>query len=489
MKIELDMKSEGIQFNNHSDLCIGTGRMGLALQENYQKQLRYVQETIGFKYIRGHGLFSDDMAIYHEYQDKDGKTHVEYNFTYLDLVMDFYQEIGLKPYLELGFMPEELASGTQTVFYWKGQVTPPRDYQKWTDLVVVTLQHLMERYGEDEVLSWPIEVWNEPNLPGFWENADMEEYFKLFEVTFKAIKGFNPKFKVGGPAVCGGVEETWQPKFLEFCRDREIALDYFTRHFYTIDQPTVDGHYSYTTLRNPDESLEELTVTRQTIESFDEFKGLPIHITEFNTSYRPDTPLHDTNLNAAYVAYLLSRLGDTSQLYSYWTFGDVFEEMGVPFTPFHGGFGLVANGNIPKPTYWTFYFFKQLYPNCIYRDNNVVITTDKDKNVRIVYWNFAEESLKIHFKINGMKGMQSMIHQVVNPKTTNPRKVWHDLGEPASLNKEHLTLIKQGAQPKLISDLLKDGDFEVEIKSHEIGLITLKSVKIKSDRGFYIDRI
>lgn len=136
-----------VPFQNHADYCVGTGRMGLALQKEYQEQLKLVQDHIGFKHIRGHGLFSDDMAIYHEYSDENGKTHAEYNFTYLDMVMDAYQDQGIKPFLELGFMPAQMASGTQTVFYWKGNVTPPKDYEAWKELVKATLGHLMERYG------------------------------------------------------------------------------------------------------------------------------------------------------------------------------------------------------------------------------------------------------------------------------------------------------------------------------------------------------
>ena len=173
-EVTISMDQEA-PFHNNVDYCVGTGRMGLALHKEYWEQLALVQKAIGFSYIRGHGLFCDDMAIYQEYKTEDGQLESEYNFTYLDRVVDSYMELGIRPFLELGFMPEKLASGTQTQFYWKGNVTPPRDYEKWCALVQETLRHLLGRYGEEEVLSWPVEVWNEPNLTGFWEHADMEE--------------------------------------------------------------------------------------------------------------------------------------------------------------------------------------------------------------------------------------------------------------------------------------------------------------------------
>ena len=128
--------------------------------------------------------------------------------------MDSYLEQGIEPFLELGFMPEALATGDQTIFVWKGNVTPPKSYEKWAELVTTTLTHLCDRYGRDRVVNWPVEVWNEPNLPGFWKDADMEEYFKLFKITFKAVKKVDKRFQVGGPAVCGVKDEFWIRSFL-----------------------------------------------------------------------------------------------------------------------------------------------------------------------------------------------------------------------------------------------------------------------------------
>ena len=335
----------GEKFYNQADYCIGTGRMGLALHKEYYDQLKLVQEHIGFSHIRGHGLFCDDMAIYQEYKNAQGETVTEYNFTYLDRVLDSYQELGLRPFLELGFMPEKMASGDQTVFYWKGNTTPPKDYAQWRALVQALLRHLLERYGQD-ALAWPLEVWNEPNLPGFWKGADKEEYFRLFSETIAAVKEVDSRFTVGGPAICGVKDVEWMQDFMEYCHQNSLPLDFVTRHFYTFDDPEFVGRYSYGGLRDPEISLEELRRSREIIDSYPEYKGLPMHITEFNTSYSPDSPVHDTTRNAAYIARLLACLGEMNESYSYWTFGDVFEEKGVPFTPFHGGFGLGVVGAV-----------------------------------------------------------------------------------------------------------------------------------------------
>lgn len=508
--IRLD-KNDNIPFHNQVDFCVGTGRMGLALHKEYYDQLKLVQDEIGFSHIRGHGLFTDDMAIY---QVRPDGTQ-EYNYTYLDRVFDSYLELHIKPFLELGFMPEKMASGDQTIFYWKGNVTPPAKYENWTKMVQKLLVHLCERYGEEEVLTWPIEVWNEPNLPGFWKGADMQEYFKLFHLTFDAIKEVNLRFRVGGPAVCGGSDEIWISAFMKYCHENQIPVDFVTRHHYNTELPEDVGHYGYPDLTESELGFANLQTTRDIIDAYDEYRGLEIHITEYNTSYIPNAPLHDTNQNAAYLARQLSRLGDGNESYSYWTFGDVFEERGVPFTPFHGGFGLVANGCIPKPTFWTFSFFKKLKSatqsrevaagvkkapamkwDCIHRDDKSIVLKYEDGSIRGVLWNdsLVERTGKaIGFDLvfpSHTPGSLTM--RIVDEDSCNPLKVWHDLGEPANPSKEENDIIKQAAQPLVKSKRIKDteGDLKETITVSENGVIyfEFKPGKVTSDWGYSYER-
>lgn len=498
-------EGQRVPFHNNVGFCIGTGRMGLALQREYQEQLALVQREIGFSYIRGHGLFSDDMAIYHTYEE-NGRTKTEYNYTYLDLVIDSYRRLGLKPFLELGFMPEQLASGTQTIFYWKGNTTPPKDYSAWAHMVQALLRHLLERYGE-EALTYPIEVWNEPNLPGFWENADMQEYFKLFRITFNAVKETDARFRVGGPAICGVRDQEWMRAFLDDCRVQNIKPDFITRHHYTTEPPEACGHYGYAALSDPAEGFANLQSTRDIVDSYPEFCKTPIHITEFNTSYIPNCPLHDTNENAAYIAHQLSRLGDVNESYSYWTFGDIFEEKGVPFTPFHGGFGLVANGCIPKPTFWTFAFYKRLQESggdCVYRDDNIVILQEKDGGYCGVAWNHmargnrpqedkkpSELTLEISLPETA-SGVYTLLTKTVDEQTCNPLKVWHDLGEPANPSAEQVKLLQESAVPFVQTAQITADDtlrFTLHLCPHGVVWFSLAARKETPDRGYDYDRV
>jgi xylan 1,4-beta-xylosidase len=488
--------SDSMVFNNNATFCIGTGRMNLALRHEYHNQLKKVQEDIGFSHIRGHGLFCDDMAIYQTYEE-NGVFKEEYNFTYVDMVFDDYQALGIKPFVELGFMPEKLASGSQTVFYWKGNTTPPADYTKWANLVTATINHWIERYGREEVITWPFEVWNEPNLPGFWKDADMEEYFKLYDVTSKAVKSCDSRIRVGGPAICGVDDERWLRCFLEYCSKNKTPLDLVTRHAYATEAAESVGHYQYQKLRTPEVFLSELKESRRIIDSFPEYAGMEMHITEFNTSYTPLNPIHDTNLNAAYVARLLSEMGDHCASYSYWTFGDVFEEAGVAFTPFSGCFGLLANGMIPKPTYWTFAFFQKIGSSAIARTEHYILTKDDNGNIHGIAWNPVEEqgdsNISLNLTFNMANGDYILINRLVDEANCNPLKTWVDMGSPAYPAKEELQLIKDCSTPRTSTKQFRvtnsSTEIEITLSANAVCYFEIKSIYPKSDRGYHIDRI
>ncbi|MBR3107492.1 MAG: xylan 1,4-beta-xylosidase [Clostridia bacterium] len=437
-------------FRNLTNYCVGTGRLDLALHREYQEQLAAVQDKCHFKYIRGHGLFSDQMGIYQEWGPPFAEKQQWYCFTYLDRVMDAYLENGLEPFLELGFMPEKLASSEQTLFYWKAHTVPPRDMKEWQRLVKETLKHLAARYGRERVETWPCEIWNEPNLPGFWEKADKQKYLEFYRATVQAVKEALPGMRVGGPAICGGIgSQQWISDFLAFCRDEKVPVDFVTRHAYMGQTPEHKGRYLYHTMCPPDELIQEMRASREIIDSFPEYRGMPMYITEFNTSYNPFCPIHDTILNAATCAALLSKLGDVADGYSYWTFGDVFEEQGIPTRPFHGGFGMMTNGLIPKPTLWAFSFFSGLDGACVWRDDNAVIVKRKDGGYEAVLWNLCQnekEDVNLSFSFPMEAGGAALVERV-DKDTCNPLRCWHRMGEPADLTQEQLEFLRAAGQP------------------------------------------
>jgi xylan 1,4-beta-xylosidase len=302
-------------------------------------------------------VLSDGVGIHQPYEYQ-GARQVRYAFTYLDQIVDAYLELGVRPFVELGFMPSGLAFGSRTVFWWHGNVTPPSSLTEWVALVRATLSHLIDRYGLDEVRGWPIEVWNEPNLKEFWLDADEDAYHRRYETTAHAVKDVDASLQVGGPAVSPGADE-WLVPFAEFVAARSVPVDFVSRHAYTSGPAQHVPLGTHQTLMPAERLLEQFAAPGRRLRDT-ALSGLPVHITEFNSSYRPDNPVHDTALHAAYLAPVVAAEGDLVDSFSYWTFCDVFEEVGVPTALFHGGFGLLTHRQVKKPTYHLYAFMARM---------------------------------------------------------------------------------------------------------------------------------
>jgi xylan 1,4-beta-xylosidase len=471
------------EFKPNWKLCVGTGRLALALQKEYLEHLQLVQKHIGFQYIRGHGLLHDDVGIYREVSI-DGEIRPFYNFTYIDRIFDSYLELNIRPFVELGFMPSALASGDQSVFYWKGNVTPPKDYEKWAALIRAVVSHFIERYGLNEVLTWPFEVWNEPNLTNFWKDADQAEYFKLYKVTAEAVKSVHPGLQVGGPAICGGSDH-WITDFLEFCQEQQAPVDFVSRHAYTSAQPNKKTfEYYYQELYPNTFMLDEFKKVRDMIRS-SAYPELPFHITEYNTSYNPTNPVHDTVLNAAYLARILSEGGDFVDSFSYWTFSDVFEESDVPKALFHGGFGLVALHGIPKPTFHLFAFFQSLGSILLYRDEQVIVTRRADGTIALLAWNLVMEQgegfqKELTLQIPVSYGEVFVKRQTVDEEHANPWRTWKQLGRPRFPDRQTIETIRQASVPLLRTSRLTAADgmaaLTLTLTKNEVTLIEIMPV-------------
>lgn len=376
-------KSRGL-LNTMFKECIGAGRANEGLRADWQQQLAYVKKECGFTYIRMHGLLTDDMAVYKE----DNKGNPEYNYMYVDVLFDFLHSIGMKPFVELGFMPSALASGSSTIFWWKGNVTPPKDYSKWSNLIKNLVQHLTERYGAEEVQTWYFEVWNEPNLsPGFWSSTQ-EEYFKLYQYTAEAIKSVDKTYRVGGPATAGAA---WESEFIEFCTRNKVPVDFVSTHSYGVKQGYLDefGNSGTVLDANPMSVSGDVLQSRKEIVSSTK-PDLELHYTEWSASYTPADPIHDSYHEAAYILQKLKQVGNAANSMSYWVFTDIFEEAGPRFTPFHGGFGLLTIQGINKSAFYAYQFLNRLGETELANSDSASwACTDKEGNFQILAWDFT----------------------------------------------------------------------------------------------------
>src|SRR5699024_8570278 len=176
-----------------------------ALRADWQDHFTEAVTTLGARYVRFHGLYHDDMFVYRA-SDGGGLgpgtpfPEPRHTFSYTDKLYNFIVARRARQFVEFGFMPRELATQTETLFWWGAHCSPPKDMDRWADLVAATVRHWLERYGQAEVRHWWFEVWNEPNLvPHFWTGT-RTQYFELYEATVRAVKAVDPHLRVGGPA-------------------------------------------------------------------------------------------------------------------------------------------------------------------------------------------------------------------------------------------------------------------------------------------------
>lgn len=394
--IAVDVKDVRGSLNTAFKACVGAGRAHEGLHGDWQRQLLEAKKECDFQRIRFHGLLHDEMSVYRE--DKDG---IHLNFQYIDALFDYLTGIGVVPFIELGFMPEQLRSGEETIFWWRGNVTPPSDYGKWGFLIEGLAKHLKERYGEDEVATWYFEVWNEPNLSGFFSGTQ-EDYFKLYETSAKAIKRASERFRVGGPATAGCA---WIPEFIDFCRSRQIPVDFITTHHYGVEGFL--DEFGQQQLRMPENinSVSDLVnSTCDNVKTLEGYKDLEVHFTEWSSSYSPRDPFHDVYQNAPYVLNTLKRVEGNPASMSYWTFTDIFEEPGPVPSPFHGGFGLMTFEGIKKPTYFAYKFLNELGETELNNDDvHSWVCRNKKGDVQALFWNIVradqgKESNQVYFK-------------------------------------------------------------------------------------------
>lgn len=459
--------------------CVGTGRFELALRRDYQDSLALVQRDIGFRHIRGHGLLSDGVAVYRPYE-YGGERHVLHSFTYVDQVVDAYLELGIRPFVELGFMPHDLASGDETVFWWRGNITPPRSWTDWAALVRSTVEHLVDRYGLAEVRRWPIEVWNEPNLTQFWRGADQDAYHRLYEVTANTVKEVDASLQVGGPSLAPGSScDDWLARFAEFVADKAVPVDFVSRHAYTSGPARHVPFGVHQTLAPAATLLDQFAQPRRQLAGTP-LAGVPVHITEFNSSYRPDNPIHDTAFHAAYLAPVLAAGGDLVDSFSYWTFCDMFEEVGVPTALFHGGFGLLTHRQVKKPTYHLYAFMARMGDQILARGDDHLVTRDGDGRVTVLAWALEPASLRLSLPLASPSPSAFMLRSSVNDEAGNAWTAWCEMGRPRSPRTGQLDALHEAAEPARSHRSLPvaDGrvDLDVTLARNEVALVEISPV-------------
>jgi len=471
--ISIDAHAPGRPFPHFWEQTFGSGRAILTLRESYRSDLREVKKVTEFQYVRFHNLLHDEDGVY----DEDSQGNPVYNFSYVDQIYDGLLENGVRPFVEISFMPKKLALRQDVHPFWYKQiVSPPKDYAKWDALIRTLAEHLVERYGIDEVAQWYFEVWNEPNID-FWTGQPKQAtYFELYDHTAQALKAVNSRLRVGGPSTSSA---HWVGDFLRHIAAENVPIDFVSSHGYADD--TVEDLFG----THGDISMDQ-RVCRAIKKVHDQIAAsarpnLPLMWTEWNVPSFGPLQARDTEYVGAALADDIGQCDGLVNMMSFWTFSDVFEEGGPKREPFDGGFGLIAMGGIKKPSYTGFAVLHRLGHERIPQDAwNVLVTREKDGKLIIAAWNLVDPDRKgspqtIEFQVNGVAANAAVRVTRADAEHGNTLAAYKKMGSPRYPTRAQVQRLNRVADENHAEELhLAKGAIKVAVPVNGIVLLEMK---------------
>ena len=382
-QVAIDARAAATPFPHYWEQMFGSGRANLAMRANYRSDMRQVKQITGFRYVRFHAIFHDENGVYSE----DAQGNPVYNWSYVDQIYDGLLAEGVRPFVEISFMPKAMASRLDYQSFWyKPIVAPPRDYAKWEALISAFVRHLIARYGIDEVSKWYFEVWNEPNIDFWAGDPKQATYFALYDHTARALKRVNSRIRVGGPATA---QAAWVSDMIVHATENHVPLDFVSTHVYDNDSAENVFHDSRS-IAPHGMVCEAVRKVHEEIEHSAQ-PGLPLIWSEFNATYSNQQEITDSIYMGPWLADTIRQCDGLTEMMSYWTFSDVFEEQGVIKIPFYGGFGILAEDGIPKPAFDAFELLHMLGTERLpAAAEDVLATRRKDGSLVIAAWNLVE---------------------------------------------------------------------------------------------------
>ena len=458
--IAVDAQAPAHDFPHFWERMFGSGRAILSLRDSYRRDLRTVKQATGFEYVRFHGIFDDEAGVYGG--DSSGKPI--YNFSYVDQIYDGLLDNGVRPFVELSFMPDKLAAKPSLFPFWyKPDVSPPRDYDRWGEMIEAFTRHLVARYGADEVAQWYFEVWNEPNI-AFWAGDPKEStYYQLYDATVRAIKRVSPRFRVGGPSTA---QAAWVDRFIQHCVQANVPVDFVSTHVYGNDT-------AQNVLGTDEKTPRDQMVYRAVRKVHDQIKAsprpdLPLIFSEYNASYMNEQNVTDSAFMGPWLAHNVAQCDGLTDMMSYWTFSDVFEEGGVVKQPFYGGFGLIAAGSIPKASFNAFRMLHELGNQRLAVDSDEALATrTSDGRLAVAVWNYAPPGAsgtpkQIILDLRGLTRNQRHVRiEILDRDHGSSLAAWEAMGRPDFPSREQQRQLRAAAQmPASAEQNLKPGSAE-----------------------------
>jgi xylan 1,4-beta-xylosidase len=488
--------------------CITVGRGYELLRADLQAHLRFLQQEFGYRHIRFHASFHDDVSVVQKLPSGE----IVYRWTQLDHIYDFLVDAGFDPIVEINPMPAALASGNDTFFWYKQNVTPPASYEQWENFIRSYIEHTVERYGIDRVRNWYFEIWNEPNLRNHFWTGTMEDYYELYASCAKVLKDFDSALQVGGPASAGSKETL---PFAEWCRSREVPLDFVSYHSYPQGEACAYKSVEDSPFQPGMCFVSDIKETKRTLAKAG-FGDLPIFMTEWNSQAQTANWeakwVGNENVNnlfaGAAVCHLVHGCDADLDLMAWWVASDVFEEGGPQVEPYGSRFqyyGMLTIDGLPKSSFHAFKFMHQMrgqrYEVTLPEGNppsRGAIVTDELSCNRVLIWNCVfphaqGEPWQTSFDLPLTKNLSS--RKTIRVTTATVREgqgsayeFWKEMGAPPNLTRVEQDALSARSQPDYASRMLPVLDGRVSL-SVKLGINEFVFIEVGGDEAANTDSL
>ena len=478
--IAIDAHATATSFPHFWEQGFGSGRAILTLRESYRDDLRALKKATDLKYLRFHAIFHDEVGVY----DEDVQGNAVYNFSYIDQIYDGLLANGVRPFVEISFMPKKLAARQDLhPFWYKQNVAPPKDYARWDGLIRAFAEHLVQRYGIDEVAQWYFEVWNEPNID-FWTGEPKQaSYFELYDHTARTLKAVSTWLRVGGPATAAA---DWVPDFLAHVTREKVPVDFVSTHGYADD--TVENLFHRSEVIPLDERVcRAIGKVRGEIRA-SALPTLPLMWTEWNVpSFGEQYKARDTTYVGAALAEDIRQCDGLVDILSYWTFDDVFEENGVVREPFYGGFGTIAAGGIKKPAFYAYELLHRLGETRLASEaGSTLVTRRPDGTLVVALWNVVDPdrsgtAVEFNLRISHVNPASPVLVRRVDATHGNVLPAYAAMGSPRYPTRQQIAQLNRssatGAPQRLT---LHGGELRLSVPVNGLALLEIPARVIQS---------
>ena len=449
-----------------------------------------------------HGLKWGSTNAYTE----DAAGNAVYDWTIVDRIFDTYRDKGVRPYVQIGFMPQALSTKPDPYRHhfpnsryedlFGGWAYPPKDYAKWEELVYQWAKHCVEKYGEKEVLHWYWQTWNEPNID-YWKGS-REEFFKLHDHAIHAVRRAIPGAKVGGPDLAGGKGGDFLEAFLNHCLkgtnratgDKGTPLDFIS--FHAKGSPKqVDGHVRM----GISIQLNDIDGAFGVVAKYPELKATPIVIGESDPEgcaacQGPNLAYRNGTMYSSYTAAIFPRKLDLAEKYGVNLEGALTWAFEFERQPYFAGFRSLATNGIDKPVLNVFRMFARMSGERLSVQSDAAVSLDEllkngvrnkpdisalaarsRKRITILAWHYHDDDLPgpaaaISLDLAGTPtGNPTLTRTLIDESHSNSFVIWKALGSPQTPTAEQISHLEEASKLAIASD-------KTEVKSTD-GYCTL----------------